>query len=225
MKKINNGFEFSNMEEYVSYFNLEGYIKYKTSGKKRYGHMFEEHVYKTIQSASDVFVRKTYADHDVLKGADLRFVFGETSVLVDIKLNKLSALKSNKYYLDEGLMLSKDRNDVFYFPLSKDLEVAFSLRDIRKADILNGYCKFKKPIIVATFNALDYSVPTHELFTEEAAREFVKYISILNINMIRENMPYKDVAGFTFKYNTEGEKSYVRKSNATSRRKGYCKEY
>lgn len=201
MRKINNGFKFDNMEEYVEYFNLGSYIENVSNRKKRYGHKFEEHVYRTIQSSSDVFVRKTYADHDVLKGGDLRFVFGETSVLVDIKLNKQKAFKDSSYFLDEGLMLTKNKRNLFYFPLSKDLEVAFSLKDIRKADGLNGYCKFRKPVIVATFNSLSCEVPIHKLFTNEAAREFVKYIHILNLNMIRENMPNKDVASFIFKYN------------------------
>lgn len=201
MRKLNNGFKFDNMREYVEYFNLGSYIENVSSRKKGYGHKFEEHVYRTIRSSSDVFVRKTYADYDILKGGDLKFVFGDSSVLVDIKLNKYKAFKDSFYFLDEGLMLTRDREEVFYFPLSEDLEVAFSLKDVRKAEGLNGYCKFQKPIIVATFRSVCYEEAIHRLFTKEVAREFVKYIHILNMNMIRENMPNRDVASFVFRYN------------------------
>lgn len=220
MRKINNGFEFRNMEEYVEYFNLYNYVKYKTSGEKKFGHMFEEHVFKMVRDNTDAFIRKTYPDHDVLKGADLKFVFDSTSVLVDIKLNKVTALKNNKYYLDNGLMFSEDENDLYYFPLTKGLEVGFALRDEREAYILGGYCKFKKPIVVAIFNSLDYRKDGIELFDEDAAREFIKYIYFLNENMIREKMPRKDVPSFVFQYQEEqGSEKCVRESKRIARRK------
>lgn len=194
MKRI----EFKNMKEYIKYFGLEEYIEHREATKNElgYGAFFEEAVINKLRDAG-VSIQKTSAAYDFIKGADLRMLFDNASILVDIKLNKEKALHGNLYYVKDCLEFSRKKEDIFFFPLSYGVEVGFTLKNIRRSD--KGYCILKKPVLVAVFNFTTSYKNQHKLFTKKAAKQFARYVELINLELIRTlNYPERDSNSFLF---------------------------
>lgn len=190
--------EFKNMKEYVQHFELNDYIEHmkSTEDELGYGKFFEEIVISRLQYAG-ISMQKTGPEDDYIKGADLRMLFNDASVLVDVKLNKEKALHGNLFYIKDCLQFSRKKEDIFYFPLSYGIEVGFTLRNIRRSE--KGYCTLKKPVLVAVFNFTVDNIKPHKLFTVKAAKQFARYVELINLELIRElNYPARDVNSFMF---------------------------
>lgn len=187
--------EFKSMKEYIQHFGLEGYIECRKAEKLGYGKLFEDIVIKKLQYTG-ANVQKTSPEYDLMKGADLRMLFGDASILVDVKLNKDKALKGNRYYLKDCLEFSYKKEDIFYYPLSYGIEVGFACKNIRKSNL--GYCTLKKPVLVALFNFTVDKAP-HKLFTVKAAKQLARYIELINLELIRTfDYPARDSNSFLF---------------------------
>lgn len=190
--------EFKNIKEYVKHFMLEDKIKDMRATEKDlgYGKFFEESVIRKLRYAN-VNIQKTGAEYDYIKGADLKLLFDNASILVDVKLNKEKALHANLFYVKDCLEFSRKKEDIFFFPLSYGIEVGFTLKNIRRSD--KGYCVFKKPVLVAVFNCTVDHIKPHKLFTVSAAKQFARYIELINLEIIRElKYPARDSNSFIF---------------------------
>lgn len=191
--------EFKNMGQYVQSLKLEEYIEDRKSTEKDlgYGKTFEKYVVNKLYQAG-VRIQKTGAEYDYIKGADLRLLFDNASILVDVKLNKEKALHGNLFYVKDCLEFSRSKKDIFYFPLSYGLEVGFTLKNIRRGE--KGYCTLKKPVLVAVFNVTAKCKRNpHRLFTLRSAKQLARYIELINLELVRsENYPARDVNSFYF---------------------------
>lgn len=196
---VNGKTEFKSMKQYIEYFGLEKYVSHMKTGFKQlgYGKFFEDVVITRLGYAG-ANVRKTGPAYDLIKGADLKMMFGESSVLVDIKLDKNKAMHANRYYLDDCLEFSFKKEDMFYYPLAYGIEVGFAFRNIRRSDV--GYCILKKPVIVAVFN-FTVGLAPDKLFTVRAAKQFARYVELINLELIRQkNYPVRDSNSFYFTF-------------------------
>ena len=198
---IENGkTEFKSMKQYVEYFNLGDYVNDRKDEELGFGKTFENHVYDSMRivATGNERIQKTGAEYDLIKGADLKILFDNASISVDIKLNRKKALIGNRYYLKDGLELSFNKEDMFYYPLVKGIEVGFAFRNIRRNEY--GYCTLKKPVLIAIFK-VDREYDAVDAFTLEAARELLKYIKFANIELNRQGKyPINDCNSFYFTF-------------------------
>ena len=196
---VNGKTEFKSMKQYIEYFGLEKYVSHMKTGFKQlgYGKLFEDVVVTRLRYAG-ANIQKTGPEYDLIKGADIKMLFDDASILVDIKLNKDKAMHSNRYYLNDFLEFSYKKEDMFYYPLAYGIEVGFAFRNIRRSDV--GYCVLKKPVLVAIFN-FTVDLDPHKLFTVKAAKQFARYVELINLELIRQkNYPVRDSNSFYFTF-------------------------
>lgn len=188
---------FSSMKEYVEYFKLNNYIQDRLSNDMGYGKLFENIVKERIGYAG-CRLQSTGPEYDLIKGADLKMLYDDASILVDVKLGQEHGMRSNLFYIGDALELSRKKEAIFFYPLTYGLEVGFALRNIRRGK--DGYCVLKKPVVVAMFKktAIAEDIAPHKLFTVKAAKQFARYIELINLTLIREGYPERDSNSFTF---------------------------
>ena len=198
---------FKSTKECVDTLNLQDYIK-EVSKISSYGHCFEEVIVDNLKSIG-VNVRRTSAEFDIVRGADLRFVFDDTSVLVDIKLLTARALKGSKRFIDAGLNQTKREEELHFFNLEEGIDVAFCLKDFSNLGKI-GYCKFNKPVITAVFR-VSREKDAHEYINRNVVMYLKELIRIINQRLIDEGADKKVSNSFEFRYhkqrfNREGER-------------------
>lgn len=198
---------FKSTKECVDTLNLQDYIK-EVSKISSYGHCFEEIIVDNLKSIG-VNVRRTSAEFDIVRGADLRFVFDDTSVLVDIKLLTARALKGSKRFIDAGLNQTKREEELHFFNLEEGIDVAFCLKDFSNLGKI-GYCKFNKPVITAVFR-VSREKEAHEYINRNVVMYLKELIRIINQRLIDEGADKKVSNSFEFRYhkqrfNKEGER-------------------
>ena len=198
---------FKSTKECVDTLNLQDYIK-EVSKISSYGHCFEEVIVDNLKSIG-VNVRRTSAEFDIVRGADLRFVFDDTSVLVDIKLLTARALKGSKRFIDAGLNQTKREEELHFFNLEEGIDVAFCLKDFSNLGKI-GYCKFNKPVITAVFR-VSREKDAHEYINRNVVMYLKELIRIINQRLIDEGADKKVSNSFEFRYhkqrfNKEGER-------------------
>ena len=198
---------FKSTKECVDTLNLQDYIK-EVSKISSYGHCFEEIIVDNLKSIG-VNVRRTSAEFDIVSGADLRFVFDDTSVLVDIKLLTARALKGSKRFIDAGLNQTKREEELHFFNLEEGIDVAFCLKDFSNLGKI-GYCKFNKPVITAVFR-VSREKEAHEYINRNVVMYLKELIRIINQRLIDEGADKKVSNSFEFRYhkqrfNKEGER-------------------
>ena len=198
---------FKSTKECVDTLNLQDYIK-EVSKISSYGHCFEEVIVDNLKSIG-VNVRRTSAEFDIVRGADLRFVFDDTSVLVDIKLLTARALKGSKRFIDAGLNQTKREEELHFFNLEEGIDVAFCLKDFSNLGKI-GYCKFNKPVITAVFR-VSREKEAHEYINRNVVMYLKELIRIINQRLIDEGADKKVSNSFEFRYhkqrfNKEGER-------------------
>lgn len=196
---IKKKLKFNSIGAYVNHFNLHEDIAQREEAYKdedHYGLIFEDAVIKQLQKAG-INAKRTGSAYDFIKGADLRMVFGDSSILVDVKLNMKKAMKGNLFYVGDALEFSRKKENIFFYPLNRYIEVGFTLKNIRKSD--KGYCTLKKPVLVAIFRFNVKIENQHRLFTIDAAKELAKYVYYINLELHRsEGYPLRDSNSFLF---------------------------
>lgn len=190
---------FKSTKECVDTLNLQDYIK-EVSKISSYGHCFEEVIVDNLKSIG-VNVRRTSAEFDVVRGADLRFVFDDASVLVDIKLLTARALKGSKRFIDSGLNQTKREEELHFFNLEEGIDVAFCLKDFSNLGRI-GYCKFNKPVITAVFR-VSREKEAHEYINRNVVMYLKELIRIINQRMIDEGADKKVSNSFEFRYHKQ----------------------
>ena len=198
---------FKSTKECVDTLNLQDYIK-EVSKISSYGHCFEEIIVDNLKSIG-VNVRKTSTEFDVVRGADLRFVFDDTSVLVDIKLLTPRAMKGSKRFINSFLGETKREEELHFFNLQEGIDVAFCLKDFSNLGKI-GYCKFNKPVITAIFR-VSRDKEAHEYINSNVVRDLKELIRLINLRMVSEGADKKVSNSFEFRYhkqrfNKEGER-------------------
>jgi hypothetical protein len=193
---------FDSLKEYITFFGLEGYIKERRKAVLGYGIEFENHVFEQLKFVG-LNVKKCSPEYDMIKGGDLRVIFPGSSILVDIKLNEAKATKSNLYYIKDGVEFGRTKEDMFMFPLGKDLEVGFALRNIRRGE--DGYCVLDKPVLVALIkNNNKEEKDLTKLFNYKAAYWLATIIELINNKIMAEGYPNRDTQAFDFVFYNKG---------------------
>jgi hypothetical protein len=193
---------FDSLKEYITFFGLEGYIKERRKTVLGYGIQVENHVYEQLKFVG-LNVKKCSPEYDMIKGADLRVVFQGSSILVDIKLNESKATKNNLYYIKDGMEFSRDKDDMFMFPLGKELEVGFALRNIRRGE--DGYCVLDKPVLVALIrNNSKEERDMTKLLNYKAAYWLATMIELVNNKIMGDGYPSRDTQAFDFVFYNKG---------------------
>lgn len=192
---------FKSTKECVDSLNLQKYIK-SISKISSYGHCFEEVVFNNLKDIG-TNVRRTSAEFDIVRGADMRFIFDESSVLVDIKLLTARALRGSKKFINNRLKSSKNEKDLFFFDLGEGLQVAFCLKYFSPLGKI-GYCKFEKAVIVAVFRCKRED-NIHRLINKDSIIHFRELIRVVNQRMIDNGEPAKVSNSFEFRYHKQFE--------------------
>lgn len=190
---------FKSTKECIDMLNLQDYIK-EVSKINSYGHCFEEVIVKNFKSLN-VNIRRTSAEFDIVRGADLRLVFDNTSVLVDIKLLTARSLKGSKRFINAQLNETRNEKELHFFNLDKGIDVAFCLKDFSNLGKI-GYCKFNKPVITAVFR-IDREKEAHEYINRSVALSLKELIRIINERMIEEGADKKVSNSFEFRYHKQ----------------------
>lgn len=193
---------FKSTKECVDSLNLQKYIK-NISKVSSYGHCFEEIVFKNLKDIG-TNVRRTSAEFDIVRGADMRFIFDESSVLVDIKLLTNRALRGSKKFINYRLKSSKNEEDLFFFDLGEGLQVAFCLKYFSPLGKI-GYCKFEKAVITAVFRCKRED-SIHELINKDSIMHFRELVRVVNQRMVENGEPSKVSNSFEFRYHKRFER-------------------
>ena len=210
---------FKSTKECVDTLNLQDYIK-EVSKMSSYGHCFEDVIVKNLKTLN-VNVRRTTAEFDIVRGADLRLVFDDTSVLVDIKLLTARALKGSKRFINYQLCETKEEKELHFFNLDKGIDVAFCLKDFSNLGKI-GYCKFNKPVITAVFR-ISREKEAHEYINRSVALSLKELIRIINERMVEDGADKKVSNSFEFRYHKQrfGEYKGGSKHDGFKRTYGY----
>lgn len=187
---------FKSTKECVDTLNLQKYIG-SISKVSSYGHCFEEVVFKSLKNIG-TNVRRTSPEFDIVRGADMRFIFDESSVLVDIKLLTARALRGSKKFINNRLKVTKNEKDLFFFDLGKGLQVAFCLKYFSPLGKV-GYCKFEKAVIAAVFRCKRED-SIHELVNEDSIMHFRELVRVINHRMVENGEPVKVSNSFEFRH-------------------------
>ena len=193
--------KFKSTKECVDTLNLQGYIN-NISKVSSYGHCFEEVVFNKLKEIG-TNVRRTSPEFDIVRGADLRLLFDESSVLVDIKLLTTRALKGSKKFINNRIKITKNEKDLFFFDLGKGLQVGFCLKYFSPLGKI-GYCKFEKAVITAVFRCKREN-SVHELLDKDTIMHFRELIRVVNYRMVENGEPIKVSNSFEFRYHKQFE--------------------
>lgn len=192
---------FKSTKDCVDTLNLHNHIK-DMAGIHSYGHCFEEAMFNSLKEIG-ANVRKTSIEFDVVRGADLRFVFEDSSVLVDIKLLTERSLKGTKKFINSKFKESKNEKDLFFFNLTEGIQVGFCLKYFSALGRI-GYCKFEKAVITAVFRC-KRNKAAHNYISPDVARHFENLVRVVNSVMIDNGEPAKVSNSFEFRYHKQFE--------------------
>ena len=186
---------FKSLKEYVEYMDLGGYIERRKQLLKTtntYGLRFEGSIIRALKK--EYKVSKCTPEYDMIKGADIKFCYDNSSVLIDIKLNEPKVLSEDNTYFSKSFDATANKKDIKRFQISDRLSVFFAFRGIRQQPY--GEVVLDKPTVIACFTCTD-SIDENPI-TDKEARDIANCIKFVNAYLEHEGYPARDPRGFTY---------------------------